>query len=374
MNHLASPHGAPPHDAPPIRTALLGFGLSGRVFHAPFLEASDAFVLSVIVTGDPGRQAEARRLHPDARILATPAELFEAPGDIDLVVIGTPPASHFGLALAAIQAGIAVLVDKPFAVTTAEGEQLITLADERGVPLTVFQNRRFDADYLTVKKLVDDGRLAGVTRFESRFEGFKPEGARAWKADATIAEGGGILFDLGTHVIDQALQLFGPAEVAYSEVATRHPRSSAPDDAFLVLQHASGVTSHLWMNSLAAQPGARFRVLTPQTAYTKWGLDGQEAALKGGALPGDDGFGAEPPSTWGVLGVESANGDGPQPVAPERGDYAGFYRLLGEALATGGPLPVDPRDALRVIGLIEEVHRTKLDRGEPGEAAEQPNA
>ncbi|RFA14432.1 oxidoreductase [Subtercola boreus] len=367
MNHL-SPR------SQPIRTALLGFGLSGRVFHAPFLEADDAFALSVIVTGDEARQAEARRLHPDARILSSTAELFEAPGDIDLVVIGTPPASHHGLALAAIEAGIAVLVDKPFVVNTAEGEELIARAAERGVPLTVFQNRRFDADYLTVAKLIGDGRLAGVSRFESRFEWFKPEGARSWKAEATVLEGGGILFDLGTHLIDQALHQFGPAVVAHAELATRHPRSSAPDDAFLVLQHDSGVTSHLWMNSLAAQKGNRFHVLTPQTAYTKWGLDGQEAALKGGALPTDAGFGVEPPSTWGVLGVD---GDpGPAAVEPERGDYSGFYRLLGEALVSGGPLPVDPSDALRVISLIEQVHRetasaasTAFTAGSSGEVA-----
>ncbi|RFA20631.1 Gfo/Idh/MocA family protein [Subtercola boreus] len=339
----------------PLRTGLLGFGLSGRVFHAPFLAADPQFVLSIIVTADPGRQAEARRLHPGARVVADADELFDAAGELDLVVIGTPPATHHPLARRAIGAGLGVVVDKPFAATSAEGEELVSLATSAGVPLTVFQNRRWDADFLTLKGLLDTGALAGAFRFESAFEWFKPGGARAWKAEATEAEGGGILFDLGTHLIDQALQLFGPVATFSAELATRHPSSAAVDDAFVSLHHASGVTSHLTMNSLAAQKRPRFRVLTPSTAYTKWGLDGQEAALKAGALPTDEGYGVEPASAWGVLGIDGAEGS-LDTVAPERGDYASFYRLLGQAIATGSALPVDPADAVEVLRLIERLH------------------
>ncbi|PPF80162.1 oxidoreductase [Subtercola sp. Z020] len=357
----------PPPAEAPIRTAVLGFGLSGRVFHAPFLAADDSFELSVIVTGDAGRQAEARRLHPGARVVDSAGQVFAAVAegslDLDLVVIGTPPATHRDLAVRAIEAGLAVVVDKPFAVSSTEGEEVVALAAERGVPLTVFQNRRWDADFLTLQAIIGDselgdGSLGDVFRFESRFEWFKPEGARSWKAEATTAEGGGILFDLGTHLLDQALRLFGPVDRVTAELATRHPRSSAEDDAFVALQHRSGVTSHLWMNSLAAQKGARFHVLGRESAYTKWGLDGQEAALKGGALPTDEGFGVEPREAWGVLGVDGQQG-GLVPVEPARGDYGGFYRQLAAALVSGEPLPVDPRDALDVLRLIEEIRRSE---------------
>ena len=183
------------------------------------------------------------------------------------------------------------------------------------------------------------------------FEWYKPQGGREWKGQATVAEGGGILLDLGTHLIDQAVQLFGAVSSASAELATRHPRAAAEDDAFVVLQHASGVTSHLSMNSFAAQKGPRFHVLARGTAYTKWGLDGQEDALRGGALPSDEGFGVEPSSAWGVLGVD---GD-LTAIEPERGDYAGFYRELADALTQGAPAPVDPRDSLHILELIGDL-------------------
>jgi len=340
--------------AGPLRTGIVGFGTSGRVFHAPFVSTDPDYSLDVIVTGDPERQAEARRQHPGAQVVATPEELFAQADRLDLIVLGSPPATHAPLARTAIDAGLAVVVDKPFAVSSAEGADLIDHAAGRGVPITVFQNRRWDGDFLTLRSLLRDGALGDIHRFESRFTWWKPQEAKSWKAEATTAEGGGILFDLGTHLVDQALQLFGDVDEVYAELDTRRPGGAADDDAFISLRHASGVRSHLWMSSLAAQAGPRFRVLGSRAAYTKWGLDEQEGRLKGGALPTDDGYGAEPESTWGVLGVDPEL----TRVPTERGSYGTFYSLLADALLRGGALPVDPRDAVRVLELLERIRAT----------------
>ncbi|GAA0995894.1 Gfo/Idh/MocA family protein [Subtercola frigoramans] len=342
----------------PIRTALIGFGLGGRVFHAPFLAADDRFSLDAIVTGDPERQADARVRYPEATVIATVSEFFERADDVDLVVISSPPSAHYTLASAAIDAGLAIVVDKPFTATSAEGLELITRADERGLALTVFQNRRWDGDFQTVSDLVTAGSLGEIHRFESRFEWWKPQGGRAWKGEATVAEGGGILFDLGPHLIDQALQLFGPVAETYSELAVRRKGGAAEDDVFLALQHESGVTSHLWMSGLAAQKGPRFRMLGSKGAYTKYGLDGQEPALIAGALPSDDGFGVAPEDQWGVLGIEGAVA----PFETRRGSYAGFYSQLADALTTGSPVPVDPRDSQAITEIIENIHATTGSR------------
>ena len=257
------------------------------MFHAPFVAADPDFSLDVIVTANPERAAEARRLHPDARVVDSAEDAIAA--DVDLVVVGSPPATHAPLAHAALDAGHAVLVDKPFAVTSAEGRELVEKADRLGHPLTVFQNRRWDGDYLTLQRLVRDGALGDVRRFESRFEWWKPSPPASWKAESPVGEGGGILFDLGAHLIDQALQLFGPIDDLYSEVRTLRPGAAADDDAFLALRHTSGTISHLWMNSLAAQfgpalprarIGCRLHQLGPRSAGG--GVEGRGPALRPG--------------------------------------------------------------------------------------------
>ncbi|MFO7690562.1 MAG: Gfo/Idh/MocA family oxidoreductase, partial [Cryobacterium sp.] len=194
----------------PIRTGVIGFGLSGRVFHTPFLAANDEYSLDVIVTGDPGRRAHAEREHPGARLFTRPEDLFahaETMAALDLVVIASPPATHAPLAHAALDAGLAVLVDKPFTVNSVHGTELVDKADRLGLALTVFQNRRWDGDFLTLRALIEAGALGDVRRFESRFEWFKAGPGKAWKDAATPGEGGGLLYDLGAHLIDQAVQL-----------------------------------------------------------------------------------------------------------------------------------------------------------------------
>jgi predicted dehydrogenase len=340
--------------ARPIRAGIIGFGLSGRVFHAPFLATNPDFEVSIIVTSNPERASEAARLHPAATVVDSVDELFEraGQGQLDLIVIGSPSGTHAALADRALDAGVAVVVDKPFAVTTAEGRALIEKAERLGLPFTVFQNRRWDGDFLTLASLLDAGQLGDVRRFESRFEWWKPVQAKSWKAEATASEGGGILYDLGVHLLDQALQLFGDVEQVHAEVITRREGGVADDDTTVLLTHTSGVRTQLWMNGMAAQVGPRFHVLGSTSAYTSWGLDPQEAQLRGGALPTDDGFGVYGEDRWGLLGI-----DGDVLALPtQAGKYATFYELLAEAMLHGGALPIDPRDSLRSLEIIEQIH------------------
>ncbi|MEO5319507.1 Gfo/Idh/MocA family oxidoreductase [Arthrobacter sp. CC3] len=340
---------------PAIRTAVAGFGLSGRVFHAPLIAANPSYSLDVISTSDAGRQAEASAGYPAARLVNTPADILGLADDLDLVVLGTPPATHYPLAKAALEAGLDVVVDKPFAVRSSEGQELLELAARLGRVLTVFQNRRWDGDYLTVKGLLESGVLGGVTRFESRFERWSPEVSKAWKAEATADDGGGVLFDLGTHLIDQSLQLFGPATVAHAELRARRPGERTDDDVFLALQHDSGVVSHLWMNMLCAQQGPRYRLLGSEGGFTKHGVDPQEPYIVAGGNPLDPEYGIEDTDWAGLLGR-----DGHLDRLPtERGAYPEFYRLLAAKIHDGGtasplPLPVDPAGPIEVLKLIEQ--------------------
>ncbi|PNI08885.1 oxidoreductase [Arthrobacter sp. AFG7.2] len=338
-----------------IRTAVVGFGLSGSVFHAPLVAADSRYSLSLIATSDAGREAAATAKYRDVKTVPDAQAVVARADELDLVVLGTPPATHYPLAKAALEAGLDVVVDKPFAVTSAQGEELIALAQQLGRVLTVFQNRRWDGDFLTLRKLLAAEALGKVTRFESRFERWSPAIAKAWKAHATAADGGGTLFDLGSHLIDQALQLFGPAAVVHAELKARRSDERADDDVFLVLRHGSGVISHLTMNMLCAQQGPRFRVLGSVGGFTKNGVDPQEPYVAAGGSPLDPEYGEEAPEWAGLLGR-----DGHLDALPtERGAYPEFYRLLADKLLDGGaasakPLPVDPKDAVESLKIIEQ--------------------
>lgn len=337
-----------------IRTAVVGYGLSGSVFHAPLIAADSRYSLDVIATSDAGRQSAATQRYPGVKTVRDGGVVLGLAGDLDLVVLGTPPATHYPLAKAALEAGLDVVVDKPFAVSSAEGQELITLAEQLGRVLAVFHNRRWDGDFLTVRRLLAGEALGTVTRFESSFERWSPEISKAWKASATASDGGGVLFDLGTHLIDQVLQLFGPATVIHSELRIRRPDEKADDDAFVVLQHESGVLSHLTMNMLCAQQGPRFRILGTAGAFTKHGIDPQEPYILAGGSPLDSQYGVEATEWAGSLGR-----DGHLDALPtERGAYPEFYRLLGDKIRDGGttsalPVPVDPADAVETLKIIE---------------------
>jgi scyllo-inositol 2-dehydrogenase (NADP+) len=335
----------------PIRAAIIGYGLAGRVFHAPLISADPAYELAGIVTANPERSAAAAARYPGARILSTVDELLAADG-FDLVVVGAPTPDHAAIATRTLERGLATVVDKPLAVRSADATRLIELAERTGAPLTVFQNRRWDGDFRTVRKLVREGAFGDVWRFESRFEWHSARPRPPWKQETRGADGGGVAYDLGAHLVDQAVQLFGPVASYYGELDRHRPGAVNDDDSFIALTHTSGVRSHLAMSSLVAQRGFRFRVLGSASAYTKWGLDPQESQLAAGMSPLDEGFGAEPPEAWGKLGRDADA----EPVPTERGGYREFYSRLAAALRGDGELPVDPRDALVAIGIVESLH------------------
>lgn len=328
-----------------IRVGLIGYGVAGRVFHAPFLAADPAFELAAVVTSQTDRLAAD---HPGATAVRDVDALLAHPG-LDLVVVASPTPLHVAHATAAIEAGLATVVDKPFAPDTAAGRALIERAEAAGVPFTVFQNRRWDGDFLTLRRLVDDGALGEVRRFESRFEWWKPAADESWKSTTSVQEGGGILFDLGAHLIDQALLLFGPARVTHAELRNRRD-AGADDDVFVVLEHDAGTTSHLWMSAVAPIAGPRFRVLGSRSGFVSWGLDPQESQLAGGTLTGDPRLGQA--SAPGRLGTDAH----PDEIPLVPGDYAAFYRGLASALQDGTPLPVDPRESLAALELIDTIH------------------
>ncbi|WP_051857709.1 Gfo/Idh/MocA family protein [Streptomyces cellulosae] len=348
----------------PLRVGLVGYGLAGSVFHAPLITATEGLTLDTVVTSNPERQRQARTEFPDVRPVATPDELFDRAGDLDLVVIASPNKTHVPLATAALKAGLPVVVDKPVAGTAAEARELAALADERGLLLSVFQNRRWDNDFLTLRKLLAEGELGDVWRFESRFERWRPQPKGGWRESGDPAEIGGLLYDLGSHLVDQALVLFGPAVSVYAESDIRRPGAETDDDTFIAITHAGGVRSHLYATATTAQLGPRFRVLGSRAGYVKYGLDPQEAALKDGRRPGPtaDEWGREPEDLWGRVGAGESpltGGGRPEPTLP--GDYPAYYAAVARALTDGGANPVPALEAAAALDVLEAARRSAHD-------------
>ncbi|WP_367322828.1 Gfo/Idh/MocA family oxidoreductase [Streptomyces sp. HUAS ZL42] len=353
----------------PLRVGLVGYGLAGSVFHAPLIADTEDLALDTVVTSNPERQKQARADHPDVRVAATADELLDRAADLDLVVVASPNRTHVPLATAALEAGLPVVVDKPIAGTAAEARELAALADERGLLLSVFQNRRWDNDFLTLRKLLAEGALGDVWRFESRFERWRPQPKGGWRESGDPAEIGGLLYDLGSHVVDQALVLFGPVTRVYAESVIRRPGAQTDDDTFIALTHESGVRSHLYVSATTAQLGPRFRVLGSQAGYVKYGLDPQEPALRDGARPAATaGWGTEPEELWGRVGAGGppSGGESPltgggrrEPTLP--GDYPAYYAAVAKALLHDGPNPVTALEAAAALDVLEAARRSAHD-------------
>lgn len=339
---------------PPVRAAILGYGLAGSVFHAPLIASVPGMEVAAIVTANVERQARAQRDYPRARVLSSAEALFAHRDAIDLVVVATPNSSHLTLGLAAIQAGLPVVIDKPFTATSAAARELIDAANTAGVPLTVFQSRRWDSDFRTLQALRAAGALGDIIRFESRYERYRPTvNAAAWRERADPDEAGGLLFDLGAHLIDQALVLLGAPVTVYAESDARRPGAQVDDDTFVALRFADGSVAHLWMTVLTRHLAPRYRVVGTRGLYEKYGIDTQEDMLRTGGRPGDEGWAQEPESIWGHLYTDVGEVSVAGVARSLPGSYETFYQMMRDALRAGGSLPVDPHDALRTIQVIE---------------------
>lgn len=345
---------APDDGRSPVRVGLVGYGLGGASFHAPFLATTPGVVLAAIVTANAARAAQAAARHPAARVVPDMDALLALAAELDVAVITTPNRTHAPLAHAALDAGLHVVVDKPLATSAAEGAALVAHAARAGRLLVPYQNRRWDGDFRTLRRLLAEGALGRPLRLESAFERWRPVPKPGWRESAAPEDAGGLLFDLGAHLVDQACVLFGPVRRAYAELAAHRAGVQVEDDVFLSLEHAGGMRAHLRITALAGHAAPRFRLLGDAGSYVKRGVDVQEAALRAGEWPAGDGWGAEPPALWGTI----AAGDEPRPVPTERGDWGRSYALLRDAVRGEAPPPVDARDAVHVLAVIEAARRS----------------
>ena len=326
----------------PVRVALLGFGFAGRTFHAPLIQATEGLELRVVASSQP--EAVRARL-PGATVVASAQEAATHP-DVDLVVIATPNASHAPLAEAALLAGKHVVVDKPFTVTLAEARALRALARERGRTLSVFHNRRWDSDFLALRTVVSHGLLGHVTHVESRFDRFRPEVRQRWREQAL--PGAGVWQDLGPHLVDQALQLFGLPDKVHALLA-RHRDGAQVDDWFQVTLVYPRRHAVLQASMLVAGGLPRFAVHGTKGSWLKYGMDSQEEQLRAEQRPGSAGWGVDPAP--GLLWTgDSRNGT---PTVAPRGDYLHYYRALREGLTGSGSSPVTATQALAVVSVME---------------------
>jgi scyllo-inositol 2-dehydrogenase (NADP+) len=340
-----------------LRVAIVGYGLSGRFFHAPLIAATDGLTVSAVVTSSTERSQQVLAERPGARVVPRLEELWEL--QPELLVVAAPNSAHVEIADAAIERRVPVVVDKPLAITAADAEALVQRAESAAVMLTVFQNRRWDTDQLTLRRLIADGALGEINRYESRFERWRPDVDPAkWREAEAPEQGGGVLLDLGSHLADQALVLFGPATHVYGEVDSRRG-AAGDDDAFIALRHTSGTISHLHASADTPSVGPRLRVQGTTAGFLVPSLDPQEAALREGERPDTvEHWGVPPQYEFGRL----VAGDRSVPVPPVPGDWPRFYALLRDALRGGGPPPVDPRDAVAALRVLEAARLSSQER------------
>jgi predicted dehydrogenase len=325
-----------------MRIGLVGYGKGGRYFHATLISGLQGANFVGVVTRSPERRLEVAREHPGVATFDSLAELVAA--GVDVVVISTPLASRKALILEAINLGVGVVSDKPFAYDAGDARELVNSAERQGVMLSVYQNRRWDSDFLTVRKLIDSQALGTISRFESSIERYSP-------ASVGKASGGGVLRDLGSHLVDQALVLFGPVARVYAELQYAAPGETLDHTFFVALTHVSGVVSHLSGSCLQNTPKPRFRVSGSSGCYSVEGLDGQESAAFAGRTPRSEGvrWGIEDEQRWGWL----EQGGHRERVPSERGCWQMFYRQLQTAVDGQGRNPVDPYEALATTAVLD---------------------
>ena len=328
-----------------LRVGIAGYGLAGRYFHAPLLKGCGFDVVGVL-TNDAARAQHAVEDFPNVKITSTMNELFAL--GLHLLVVASANIVHAEQALAGIDAGVPVVVDKPMALSYEETKRIVDASQAKQIPVTVFFNRRWDSDALTLKRVMREGLLGEIFRVDSRFERFRPSlVSSSWREKYSPQQGGGLLLDLQPHLISTALDWFGPAELVFSSV--RSIRGGADDDSLLVLKHEGGVDSFLSASAIAGAPGPRLRISGSEGALIVEEFDPQEALLRGGQYPEG--------GSWRMPTTQRAflhRGNEVQELKSENGNYAIFYELVEGALAGRNDWPVSTWDALAVASIIDE--------------------
>ncbi len=355
---------SPSSTSPALRVGLIGWGNASRVFHGPLITTTPGLQLVAVASRQP-EQVRAD-LGEAVTVHAEPAQLI-ARRDLDLVVIPTPNDTHYPLALAALQAGHAVVVDKPFTLETEEARHLVAVARERGQFLSVFHNRRWDGDFLTARALLASGRLGRITHAQLHFDRFRPLVQTRWREGD--GPGAGIWYDLGPHLLDQAVQLFGRPVAIWADLATQREGGQSPDVAHARLRWANGLRADLHASMLATQPGPRFALHGTLGSWVKHGLDAQEDALKAGQRPDPaqpEAWGAD--AQAGTLTTVPANAPDATPLVQAwptlPGAYPAYYAGVRDALRGLAPNPVLADEALCVQELLNLGMQSALERRE----------
>jgi scyllo-inositol 2-dehydrogenase (NADP+) len=333
-------------DRAPIGVGLVGYGLAGSALHAPLVGAEERLRLRTVASSRPER---VRRDLPAVRVVATPAELLDDPG-VELVVVAAPTAAHHRLAAMALRAGRHVVVEKPLTPSASEADDLIRLAEEQGRLLSVFHQRRWDGDFLTVERCIRAGLLGRVSTYVARYDRFRPHLEGGWRE--RDLPGSGVLYDLGAHLVDQALHLFGLPATVLAEVCAQRP-GAVSDDYFHLLLGYGELRVILHAGSLVRAPGPHFEVHGDRGSLVKHGLDPQAAALEAGARPGDPGWGREPEDRYATLTTELGGLQLGGRLATVPGSYEVFYERMALAIMGDGPVPVRPQAARDAVWVLE---------------------
>ncbi|UYZ12356.1 MULTISPECIES: oxidoreductase [Brevibacillus] len=338
-----------------VNVGLIGYGLSGQVFHAPVIRSVPGLKLTKVVSSRPEK---VRADLPEAEVVASVDELL-SDDQIELVVVAAPNTSHFPYAKQALLAGKHVVVEKPFVIRSSEAEELIRLAESRGRVLSVYHNRRWDNDFLTIKHLLQTGALGEVFLYEAHYDRYRPEVTDRWRE--RDLPGSGILYDLGSHLIDQALHLFGLPQTVMADVGAQRPGARTTDYFHIVLGYGS-LRVILHAGSLVRQPGPRFQIHGDKGSFVKYGLDPQEDALRAGLIPGGPEWGRDREETYGqlTLSVGELNVSGSVETIP--GAYQTYYQQMYEAIVSATPAPVSPADAMNVIRVIEWAEQSSREQ------------
>lgn len=339
-----------------INTAIIGYGLSGKYFHAPFIATHPGFSLKTVVER---HQDTACDQYPTVNIVRDHKDLL---GDekLDLVVIASPNIYHFDQAKDLLQAGKHVVIEKPFTPASAEADELIRISQESGKKIFVYQNRRWDGDFMTIRDILSQGLLGNLLEYEAHFDRFTPERKRAaWRDEPIPASG--VLYDLGSHLIDQALALFGKPEAVFADIRAQRPGSKVDDYFHLHLCYPNH-KAILKAGVFVKEPGPRYILHGDKGSFVKKGIDPQEELLRKGHLPVGEHWGKEYPENHGILNIISEEKESRETVETEAGNYAGFYKNVADVLAGNAEQAVKPEEARTVIRVIElafESEKTK---------------